>query len=161
MAVGFAAQSTSLTVPLTVFATPACEVNVPVVLDGWHLVVNAFCPFGPVMVRFRVVSVRSGMLLNVTVPAPRLTLPTSVSANGAGNVIVIVGALAEPPRTTVPLASATFGTSGEVAEAVPTLQPAPVPRRQPTSARQVDAEAARELQRDRLRGRLVSGLGDR
>jgi hypothetical protein len=66
----------------------------------------------------------SGTLLIVTVPAVKLTSPTSVSANGAGNDTVTVGLVAEPSSVTVPVSL--VGASGEVALAVPTTHPVPV-----------------------------------
>ena len=49
------------------------------------------------------------------------------------------GAVTEPPSLTTPLASAAFGTPGEVATAVPIWQPVPEPVRQGASARTLGA----------------------
>ena len=62
-----------------------------------------------------------------------------VSANGAGNVIVITGVVAGADSVTVPFASAMLGTSGEVAVAVPILQPVPAGQ-----ARDVGADVGRD-----------------
>src|SRR5262249_59598040 len=88
---------------------------------------------GPVRFSFRSVSGTSAMLANVTVLAVRLTAPGIVMPS-AGKLIAIVGALTVPPSVTVPLDSAALGTSGEVAVAVPTWQPAPEPVRHGTPA---------------------------
>ena len=95
---------------------------------------NAFCPFGPVTVRVRLVSGMSGTFANVTEFVARFTTPLIVSENGAGNATVIAGEVAEPDSVTVPFASAMSGTSGEVAVAVPIVQPGPDPVRHGTSA---------------------------
>ena len=121
---------------------------------------NAFCPFGPVSVSGRLVSGTSGTLANVTELVVRLTAPLIVSANGAGNAIVIVGAVAVPDSVTVPFASATLGTSGEVAVAVPIVQPEPEPVRHGTTTVEVRRDRVPEAERDALVGRLGRGLGD-
>src|SRR6478752_5801794 len=95
-------------------------------LAGAQSVLNAFCPFGPVMLSARLVSGRSGTSANVTVPLARPTSPVSVSPNGAGNETRIFGALIEPVSVTVPLASAASGTPGAVAFAVPIWHGVPV-----------------------------------
>ena len=87
---------------------------------------NALWPFGPVIFSCRLVSGRSGTFANVTELVDRLTVPLIVSGNGAPHEIVIVGVVAEPPSLTVPLASTTLGSSGDVAVAVPIVQPVPV-----------------------------------
>ena len=106
--------------------------KVPVAVDGVQLVVNAFCPSGPVIVRLRWVSGTSGTLLIVTARAVKLTSPTTVIANGGGNDTVTVGLVPEPASLTVPVSF--VGASGEVAVAVPITQPAPVPVRHLASA---------------------------
>ena len=83
-------------------------------------------------VSVRLVSGRSGTLLNVTELVARFTAPSSVIANGAGNDTAIVGVVADPPSVTVPEARAAFGRSGDVAVAVPIVQA--VPARHPRSA---------------------------
>ena len=107
--------------------------NEPVTVPGAQLVMlNAFCPFGPVTVSVRLVSGRSGMLLNVTELLARFTAPSSVIPNGAGNDTAIVGVVAFPDRVTVPDAKAGPGRRGDVAVAVPIVQV--VPARHPRSA---------------------------
>lgn len=104
-------------------AVPLCGVNVPPMLAGAQSVVNALPPLGgPVMFSLRSVSGTSGTFANVTEFWVRLTAPGSVIPS-VGKEIAIVGAVAEPDSVTLPFDSATLGTSGEVAVAVPTVHP--------------------------------------
>ena len=79
--------------------------------------------------------------------------------NAGTHAIVIVGVVAEPPSLTVPLASTALGSSGDVAVAVPIVQPVP-PVRHRMSAPTVDPECHRAGARC-LVCRFVRGLGDR
>ena len=125
-AFGAVAQLTNWIAVFELAVCPPWAVKLPVTLFGAHEVtLNAFCPFGPVTVSVRLVSGTSGTLLNVTELLARLTAPSIVNANGAGNETAIVGVVAFPDSVTVPDASAMLGTSGEVAAAVPIVQVVP------------------------------------
>src|SRR6185437_12032142 len=124
LTVGLNAQLVNLIAAETVLAAvPLCGVNVPPMLAGAQSVENALPPLGPVTFNVRAVSGTSGTLANVTELLLRFTAPVSEIANGAGNETVIEGTVPWAVSFTDPLESATLGTMGEVAVAVPIVQP--------------------------------------